>query len=505
MSIIKFIYNKNFKKMCGIYCAIGKYLQEMSMKIKSRGPDNTILKNYDNLISLVFHRLIINGLNKESSNQPFEYLDGNLIVACNGEIYNYKELAIKYDIELETGSDCEIIGKLFIKLKYDVELLLNELLGEFAIIIIDRKEKSIYACRDPFGVRPLFMGLDSDKNVVFSSEMKAIDENKYVIPVEPGYYTKVSYNGSISSRMWYNMNIRDLNVKQELIDAVKRRVVNSDRKVGFLLSGGLDSSLVVGIAAKLFPEKEIYTFSIGLEGSPDLEYAEKVAKYINSNHHSVIVTREEMINAIPEVIRCIESYDVTTVRASVPNYLLAKYISKNTDIKVLLSGEGSDEMGGYLYFKKAPNRDAFDDECKQRLEEIHIFDVLRADRCISNWGLEARVPFLDKRFVEGYMNIRRYGDKNELRNMFDGYGLIPSDVLWRKKEAFSDGISKKEDSWHNIIKKIYPNESESYKDIFMECKYPKCYISDRKWMPKWTNNNSDDPSYREWGDELDLC
>jgi asparagine synthase (glutamine-hydrolysing) len=320
-------------------------------------------------------------------------------------------------------------------------------------------------------------------------------------------------------------------IKNKLTKAVKKRLL-SDRPVGALLSGGLDSSLISGIICKIYKENNIKTplktFSIGLKGATDLGYAQIVADYIGSDHQTIECTEQDFLNAIPEVIYNIESYDTTTVRASVGNFLVAKYIKENTDIVVLFNGDGSDEQSGYYYLRNAPTNDEFHKECLKLLDEIKYYDVLRSDRCVSSkWSLEARTPFLDKEFVEFYMTIdprkKMYDDtiieKELLRKAFSNKNIIPDEVLWRPKEAFSDGCSSEKRSWHKIIQehvdliipdiefnyikntnkyKINPpmlKESYWYRKIF-DSFYPNhAEIIPHYWLPNWTEEV--DPSARE--------
>jgi len=319
-------------------------------------------------------------------------------------------------------------------------------------------------------------------------------------------------------------------IKNKLTKAVKKRLL-SDRPIGALLSGGLDSSLIAGIICKIYKaansKTQLQTFSIGLKDSPDNKYANIVANYIGSKHYTVECTEKEFLDAIPEVIYNIESYDTTTVRASVGNYLVAKYIKEKTDIVVVFNGDGSDEQSGYYYLSKAPNKEYFNNECLKLLDEIKYYDCLRSDRCVSSkWSLEARTPFLDKEFVEFYMSInpelKMYGEESGviekylLRKAFSNKNIIPESVLWRKKEAFSDGCSNEKKSWHKIIqehvnkiitdeeflqrKDNYKNppqfkESYWYRKIFEEHYPGKGDIIPHYWLPNWTDEK--DPSARE--------
>ena len=386
------------------------------------------------------------------------------------------------------------------------------------------------------------MGNNEEKELFLSSELKSIsDKCKTVDQFNHGSFMEYKKNDIFMIKKYYNNNFKIDSlrsdeliltcIKNKLTKAVKKRLL-SDRPIGSLLSGGLDSSLISGIICKIYKENNIKTplktFSIGLKGATDLGYAQIVADYIGSDHHTIICTEQEFLNAIPEVIYNIESYDTTTVRASVGNYLVAKYIKENTDIVVLFNGDGSDEQSGYYYLRNAPTKDEFHKECLKLLDEIKYYDVLRSDRSVSSkWSLEARTPFLDKEFVEFYMTIdpkkKMYNDtiieKNLLRKAFSNKNIIPDEVLWRPKEAFSDGCSSEKRSWHKIIQehvdliipdiefngiknsnkyKINPpmlKESYWYRKIF-DSLYPNhAEIIPHYWLPNWTEEV--DPSARE--------
>jgi asparagine synthase (glutamine-hydrolysing) len=444
-----------------------------------RGPEFSTLNTYNN-VCIGFHRLAINGLNNKS-NQPFEI--DNTVMVCNGEIYNFKQLALENSIELTTDSDCEIIIHLY--LMFGIEYTLSLLDGVFAIIIYDKNNNKLIAARDPYGVRPLYYYIENT-TISFASELKVLYSlafNKQKINhFEPGNfmifneinnqvvnYNYKKYTSFPCSNIKYTSDTSvslQIEIMDHIQDAVVKRVSGTtERPVGCLLSGGLDSSLIAALVNKYYQsELPLETFSIGLPGSEDIKYAAVVAKHLGTKHHEIIVSEKEFFDAIPEVIRTIESYDTTTIRASVGNYLLGKYISENTDCKVIFNGDGADElMGGYLYFKKAPNAYEFDRECKRLLQDIHMYDVLRSDRCIASHGLEPRTPFLDKTWVEFYLTIDRdlrYNttkDKCEkylLRNTVHtlAHELLPIEILWRTKEAFSDGVSSLTNSWFEIIR-----------------------------------------------------
>tara|TARA_B100000902_G_scaffold399237_2_gene469189 strand:+ start:2505 stop:4178 length:1674 start_codon:yes stop_codon:yes gene_type:complete len=498
--------------MCGIFGIINSnisynQLNKHFIKGSKRGPEFSILKKYNNLF-LGFHRLAINGLNNES-NQPFEI--DNIFLVCNGEIYNYKELANENNITLTTDSDCEIILHLY-KL-YGIEYILNILDGVFAFILYDSNSEKTYIARDPYGVRPLYYFIEN--NIVgFSSTLSSISEmvnvkkniNNFIPSTYMVYdnltneyiFTKYSYYPCRNIKFDDNTDLYK-KIVEYVTNAVRKRVVGTtERPIACLLSGGLDSSLIVALVnkeiqndnTKTCEQKILKTFSIGLKDSEDLKYAKIVANHLKTDHHEIIVSNEDFFNAIPEVIYNIESYDTTTVRASVGNYLIGKYIKENSDCKVIFNGDGADElMGGYLYFKKSPNAYEFDKECKRLLQDIHMYDVLRSDRCISNHGLEPRTPFLDRKWVEFYLTIDkhlRYNttiekcEKYLIRQSFDCLmpNLLPKEILWRTKEAFSDGVSSLKKSWFSIIQDNIENNDKFKENIkhIIDC-YTKLKLS----------------------------
>jgi len=524
--------------MCGIFCHISNSSsidpKQNFKRIQKRGPDYSILQDINN-ITLGFHRLAINDLSDEG-NQPFS--DNNIYLICNGEIYNHKILKEKYNIQTNSDSDCEVVLYMYQKLGF--EKTCNELDGVFSLIIYDSNINKIFISRDPYGVRPLFIGYNEHNDIFLSSELKSIhDLTIYTKQFNPGYYLEYDLiNKTSIHKNYYDYDFKiDYSqdnlfilegIRSRLINAVQKRLL-SDRPIGALLSGGLDSSLICGIISKYFKDTKnpLNTFAIGIKGATDLEYSTKVAKYIGSNHHQVECKEEDFINAIPHVIKTIESYDVTTIRASVGNFLIAKYIKENTDITVVFNGDGSDEvLGGYYYMRNAPSSQDFQKECNKLLREIHFFDGLRSDRSVSSeWSLEARTPFLDKEFVKFFMKInpefKMYSkekiEKYLLRKAFESENIIPNDILWRQKEAFSDGCSSEKRSWHKIIQEHIDNiitykefienkdkynfntpmtkESYYYRKIF-ENYYPqKNNVIPHFWLPNWSKEI--DPSARE--------
>lgn len=540
--------------MCGIFAYIGDSIEYDKLysnfdKIKGRGPDYSELLKVNSTIFLGFHRLSIVD-QTSNGNQPFNI--NGIYLICNGEIYNHNELKKENSFITKSHSDCEIIIHMY--QKYGISDTIKNLDGVFAFILYDSNLNKIFVGRDAFGVRPLFYGINKTQGEIsFSSEMKSISNiSNEVKQFKPGHYTVLNidpntnkvyddiYEGRFYYWSWYNypfdtnitnkMDIDEIlyNIKTKLINAVEKRLM-SDRPIGCLLSGGLDSSLICSIVSRLFKINNkgvLNTFSIGLPGSTDLKYARLVAQHIGSNHHEVELTEKDFLDAIPEVIYATESYDTTTVRASTANYLIGKYIKENTDITVVYNGDGSDEQSGYIYLANAPSLNDFHSECISLLQNINYFDVLRSDRSISSkWSLEARTPFLDKEFVKFYMSVdpklKNYNNRIEkelLRKAFENDKFLPQDVLWRRKEAFSDGCSSNERSWHNIIKEhvdkiisdhdlIYKSnkymhnkplmkESLYYRQIFENFFPNREEIIPKFWLPKWCNNTID-PSARE--------
>ena len=527
--------------MCGIFAYLSKQtlsfelIQKLYIQFynsKHRGPDNTSTIIHNNLF-LGFHRLSINDVSA-NGNQPFilkKYPHISLI--CNGEIYNFKELAKMYEIDMVSKSDCEIIVHLYHLL--GIEGCVRQLDGVFAIVLYDSHKNKLYCARDPIGVRSMYIGItnhleEADSDVLIASELKNVHLlcNK-VDQCKPGYYGIIDTNNPnhILFQKYYNYNYQISLERTEteicnhiynLLKAAVQKRLLSDRKIGCLLSGGLDSSLITALVKECNPDSQIDTFSIGLEGSPDLIYARQVADYLGTNHHEVIVTEDEMLYAIEDDIRIIETYDVTTIRASTPMYLLCKYIKENTDVTILFSGEGSDEASGsYMYFHNAPNEIEFQKECIRLLEELHYFDVLRCEKSSAGNGLEIRVPFLDLDFLQYYMSIdpklkmpRNKIEKYLLRKSFESNKLIPDDVLWRSKEGMSDGVSSTKKSWYTIIQEFADNTYSDDDFIQESRKYPfntpqtkealyyreifNKYYAGREntiphyWLPRWSGD-----------------
>ena len=529
--------------MCGIFATLGKSqhsletLKSASKKGSRRGPEFSIFKQYDNLpVTLGFHRLAINGIN-DNSNQPLNI--GNVSLICNGEIYNYCELYEEMNIKPTTDSDCEVI--IHIYNKYGIDGIMSMIDGVFAFVLIDQTLKKAFVARDPYGVRPLFKLTSGFGYYAFASEMKQLtdlysDKVDTLEQFTPGTYNIYDINHvtkelqvkkyssfPFMSRMEipypseYTIYKYIGQIAFRLKNAVDKRVQTTDRPIACLLSGGLDSSLITALVAQHYPDRsKLETYSIGLEGSEDLKYAKMVAEYLGTNHTSIVVSEQEFLDAIPEVIYAIESYDTTTVRASVGNFLVAKYISQHSEAKVVFNGDGSDELsGGYLYFHNCPTSREFDLECKRLLENIHYFDVLRSDRCISYHGLEARTPFLDRSLVEHYLTIPseirnhvkcKSCEKYIIRSTFANKKILPDEVLWRTKEAFSDGVSSLKKSWYETIQDNLPVisdlENHINSDLINPPKTPEQkyyrYLFEKNysglgsvipyfWMPKFVN------------------
>lgn len=574
--------------MCGIFALLNyetkysiEFISKQFKKGKARGPENSQMCKVSRKLMFGFHRLAINGLTNDSS-QPL--IKGNIILICNGEIYNYKELYELMDVNSavtpSTQSDCEVI--LWLYEKYGIEQTLQMLDGVFSFILLDQRtnigEPLLYVARDPYGVRPLYSihqmseptirtpdrgtsvgvrGLseettkefrrmnDKETTIGFASELKvlsqfAIDfpQTKYKVQqFMPGSYSTYTFSDKVCSEwnaisqntvyhltgfsktMYNSMEIVTAipeiisGIQKYLIEAVEKRCCTTERPIACLLSGGLDSSLITALVSEYHTKNglpPVETYSIGLAESVDLKYAKLVAEYLGTKHTEIILTEEDFCEAIPEVIKAIESYDTTTVRASIGNYLLGKYISNHSQAKVIFNGDGSDELlGGYLYMQKAPDTIEFDKECRRLLKDIHTFDVLRSDKSISSHGLEPRTPFLDRAWTHYYLSlpatIRQFQGQSEkywLRYAFSknnyvpAYArenrssknedsshifhsstkengkseLLPEKVIWRRKEAFSDGVSGEQRSLYQILqdycsKKVPLNEYKSYEEM----------------------------------------
>lgn len=545
--------------MCGIFSYLGQApIDDVNLliaefdKIKHRGPDNSSYVMPSPDVFMGFHRLSINDLS-ENGNQPFIHTnkETTITMICNGEIYNYKELIVMHKLVVKSNSDCEVI--LLLYEKYGFQKTIEMLDGVFACVLHDSKKNQVFVARDPIGVRALYIGTIDDSYAV-CSELKGIHTLcKDIRQFPPGAiwnnktktYTKYDH---VMSRIQSRNSINDhqfhtdiktikQTIKSKLINAVEKRLV-SDRPIGCLLSGGLDSSLIASILSKLIKlkttQKTLKTFSVGLEGSEDLKYAKIVSEFLGTDHTEVILTEKEMLDGISDTIYQLETYDTTTIRAGTPMFLLSKYIKENDSdgTTVIYTGEGSDEASGsYLYFHNAPNPREFYNETIRLMEDLHYYDVLRCDKSIAGAGLEARVPFLDLNFLEAYLNIdpvlkmpgcevSGFDNTNKiekylLRASFDDGTFLPKEVLWRVKEGMSDGVSSKSRGWFEIIQehanKLYSNESFTehvakytfnkpafkealwFRDLFNQ-HFPNDMYDIRAktipyyWLPKWSGD-----------------
>ena len=445
----------------------------MSQKIRHRGPDWSGIYCGGTAI-LAHERLSI--VDPESGRQPLFSPDRRLVLAVNGEIYNHQEIRERYrdTYSFQTGSDCEVILALY---RDQGVNFLEQLNGIFAFALYDEEQEAFLVARDPIGVIPLYIGYDDDGKVYVASELKALEgQCQRYEPFPPGHYL-YSKDGEIRryyKRDWFDYEqVKDNggtadDVHHTLEEAVRRQLM-SDVPYGVLLSGGLDSSVISAIAAKYAQRRvetggreaawwpRLHSFAVGLKGAPDLAKARMVAEHIGTVHHEINYTIQEGLDAIRDVIYFIETYDVTTVRASTPMYLLARVI-KSMGIKMVLSGEGADEVfGGYLYFHKAPNAKAFHEETVRKLSKLHLYDCLRANKSLAAWGVEGRVPFLDKEFLDVAMRLNPQlkmcpGQTVEKKIVREAFAhMLPSEVAWRQKEQFSDGVGY---SWIDTLKQI---------------------------------------------------
>ncbi len=517
--------------MCSIFVLTGKSVslqdaERAFYKTLSRGPDlSRFYETEDGFVG--FHRLAIMGLSV-SGMQPF--VRGKNFCVCNGELYGFRPVRKRLALEgyrFDSESDCELLLPLYERYGTD---LFRRLDAEFACVIYDGAKGEYIAARDPIGIRPLYYGYLSGGEIAFASEPKNLVSicRGTVAPFPPGHYYAggkfVCYRDmtEVSSGIGMEPGAVCRGIRARLVAAVEKRL-DSDAPVGFLLSGGLDSSLVCAIAAKR-SVRPIRTFAIGMRGDAiDLRYAREVADYIGSEHTEVFMTEEDVISSLERVIEALATFDITTIRASMGMYLLCKYIHEQTDVRVLLTGEISDELFGYKYTDFAPSAEAFQAEAVKRIREVHMYDVLRADRCISVNSLEARVPFGDLAFVEYVMSIdpelklNRYGKgKYLLRRAFEG-GLLPHDILFREKAAFSDAVghsmadalkayaeTRYDDRWRQRAEqyadhcKPFTKESLLYREIFEKFYPGQAKMISDFWMPNrsWKGCDVDDPSAR---------
>ena len=472
--------------MCGIVCAfelkepaegLRPQMLEMSRKIRHRGPDWSGIYNSDKAI-LTHERLAI--VDPASGKQPLVSPDGQLILAANGEIYNHRELRKQFEgkYKFKTESDCEVILALY---QQKGASFLDELNGIFGFAIYDSATDEYFIARDHMGIIPLYIGWDKNGTFYVASELKALEGHCTRIELfPPGHYMRRAEEGFVRwyKRDWQDFeavagNQTDISALREALEAAVHRQLMSDVPYGVLLSGGLDSSITSAIAKKYAKMRiesddttdawwpQLHSFSVGLEGSPDLAAARKVAEHIGTVHHEIKFTIQEGLDALRDVIYQLETYDITTIRASTPMYLMARVI-KSMGIQMVLSGEGADEpFGGYLYFHKAPAARDFHEETVRKLDKLHMYDCLRANKSLAAWGIEGRVPFLDKEFMDVAMRINPKdkminGERMEkwvLRKAFEDY--LPESVAWRQKEQFSDGVGY---SWIDTLKELVAAE-----------------------------------------------
>ncbi|KAJ8267363.1 hypothetical protein COCON_G00125350 [Conger conger] len=550
--------------MCGIWALFGSddclsTQCTSAMKIAHRGPDAFRFENVNSFTNCCFgfHRLAI--VDRLYGMQPLRVKKFPFLWLCyNGEIYNHLRLKEKFEFEYQTKVDGEILLHLYER--FGIEKMATLLDGVFAFILLDTANRKVCLGRDTLGVRPMFHMLTDDGFLAVCSEAKGLTEITHsmasppeIIPFPPGHFEvfTLKTSGKVESvqlkrfhsctdepKHAVHDSVRGLisgfeletvksNLRVLFENAVRKRLM-AHRRIGCLLSGGLDSSLVAATLVKLGKEDElkypVQTFAIGTEDSPDILAARKVAAHIGSEHHEVNFTPEEGIRAIQEVIYHLETYDITTVRASVGMYLVAKYIRAKTDSVVIFSGEGSDELTqGYIYFHKAPSPEAAAEESERLMRELYLFDALRADRTTAAHGLELRVPFLDHRFCAYYLSLpaelrtpKDGVEKHLLRESFKGLNLIPDEILWRRKEAFSDGVTSNKKSWFSYLQdhvetevndaqlesaaKVFPHctpktkEAYYYRQVF-EKYYPgRAGWLSHYWMPRWIK--ATDPSAR---------
>ena len=493
-----------------------------------RGPDMTETVEED-AVMFGFNRLSIMDLSDDGM-QPFKGEDCTLV--CNGEIYNFLQLKenLKDGFSFQSSSDCEVLIPLY--RKYGLDTMCKMLDAEFAFVLYDKVAKKVVAGRDPIGIRPMFYGYTKERGeIAFGSTAKTLmDLCDQIFPFPPGHYYDgekfVTYRDPAMVTRMHTPSFAEATtgIRDYLVKGVEKRL-HADAPVGYLLSGGLDSSLVCSIASKLMPGKRLRTIAIGMDRNPiDLKYAREVADYLGTDHTEFIMTRDDVLGALREVIYTLETWDITTIRASIGMYLLCKKIHETTDLKVILTGECSDEMFGYKYTDYAPNAEAFQSESMKRVRELYMYDVLRADRCISANSLEGRVPFADLDFVEYVMSLdpdmkMNHYDKGKylLRMAFAGQDYLPDDILMREKAAFSDAVGHSlvddlkeyadakytdEDvakaSEKYAYKTPFTKESLLYRDIFEEFFPGKAEWIKDYWMPNsdWEGCDVDDPSAR---------
>lgn len=531
--------------MCGIFFYLGKFftldqLMTEFMRSSHRGPDSSFLRSLSmNGINgfMGFHRLAIVDMSREGD-QPFETTKKNFAI-CNGEIYNHEIIRNKLKTKINSKSDCAVLLPLYEK--FGIKNMMKYLDGDFAFVIVDSEKQLVHIGRDPMGVKPIFYGTSSKGEFICASEIKSIinlldGEKVYMLSsgstLTYNIQTKELFHNIYSYPKFPLESSNDnrsedeikLEINKKLTLAVKKRLM-TDRPLGVLISGGLDSSLIAGITKTLLPlDTIIESFSIGMKGSPDIEKAQVVADYLGTKHHTVNFDIQEGIAALRQVIKQLETYDITTIRASTPQYILSKYIYYNTDVRVVLSGEGSDELfGGYLYSHLAPSNDELQKDSQRLMKELEVFDVLRTDRTTAGNGLEVRVPFLDRGFIKYVAGIAgkwknpnvssglgKRIEKKILRDAFAFPKIIPEEILYRTKNAFSDACGYDwiptlqqhceslvtNDEFSNRFEK-YPHctpptkEAYYYRKIFEEFYPNQEHILEHYWLPNWVDNKGE--------------
>jgi asparagine synthase (glutamine-hydrolysing) len=530
--------------MCGIFFYISvtemrpdEYKHLLTGSDRRRGGDKTTAVMHPHFM-MIFDRLSFHDLSP-LGDQPFIFHDGSttIYLMANAEIYNHRAITMRHGFKTRSDSDCEVIYHLLRRYDYDTAAVVRELDGEFAFVfvVVDGLGGAVVgAARDPFGVRPLFMGSSGDGSLAFASVAKSLLLMDTVTVFPPGHYynkggvVRSFYSYNITATVDMEMDFIYKKITDLLIDAVRKRL-DGERPIACCLSGGLDSSLVCAIVRRVLGRADIETFTIGMEGSTDVECANTVKAHLGvERHHDVYITIEEALGAIDEVILACETYDMTTIRASVGQLLLARYIATKTACKTVLNGDGADEVEmGYLYWYSAPSVEAAHEETIRRLREIHLYDGLRVDRCLGYYGLEGRFPFLDTAFVEYYLSIParlrvptpERMEKFLIREAFDRLypEILPASILWRKKEAFSDGISPVARSWYEIIGDRmeslvsdeewrtvdlgFPQRAVSKESFYYQKKFAEYFtarhasILPRYWLPEWSGGTTE-PSAR---------
>lgn len=535
--------------MCGIFASIATPpetdpadLHHALGSLSHRGPDVLCSMTPTPSIYMGCTRLKLVGLD-DDSNEPIDVDDCVLI--CNGMIYNYQDVQREHTFSYSTRNDCESIIHLY-REHGPVEMM-QRLDGVFAFVLYDARLQQVIVGRDALGIRPLFMLQCDDGSIRFASESPCLQSPSGTVSwIRPGtgiVFTLDPRTGAIQRRdalQWWSWNTTrtpwlvsrdDTPLLTLLRRAVQKRMLG-ERPIGALLSGGIDSSVIAALVAQALPAlpapARLQTFSIGLEGSPDVIAARRVAAFIGSDHHEVLVTAQDMLDALPEVARALQTFCVTTIRASTPMYLLCKYIREHTDVKILFNGDVSDELfGSYAYFAHAPSDQAFTEENYRLIDNVFRYDVLRSDRCTAAWGLDARTPFADKEFAQYVMTMpatekRASGNRMEkfaLRTEIAAAKVLPDDIVWRSKTAFSDGVSTESNSWHTILQRHFdasiddtdPSWQAFLRDWVTRTPLTKeafCYASlfpsrpdyialiGESWMPRFVTTN--DPSARSY-------